>query len=50
MPGCFTLVVFLLMCGSLCSVSFPRSAVVDLWSVTVAFSGHTRCCIGQGDN
>ena len=39
--GCFTLIVFLLSCGSKYSASLLRGALVALLYVTVAFSGYT---------
>ena len=42
--GCFVLIVFLLSCGCLCSVSLPCDAVG--WSVTVAFPGDTHLFLG----
>ena len=38
--GCLTLIVFLLLCGCLCSVSLSRGAMD--WSVIVAFPGRTH--------
>ena len=37
--GCSNLIVLLLSCGCLCSVSLPSGAVD--WSVVVAFPGHS---------
>ena len=38
-PDCFVLLVFLLSCDSLCSVSFLVVTWVGLWSVIGAFLG-----------
>ena len=39
--GCFILIIFLLSCYRLCSVSFLHVSMVGSWSVIVAFPGHT---------
>ena len=39
---CFTLIVFLLLCGCKFSMSLRRSAVVGLWFVIVIFPGHNH--------
>ena len=41
--GCLDLTVLLLTCGCWCSVPLPRCELVcGLWSVIVAFPGHTH--------
>ena len=46
---CFTLIVFLLSCGCLCSVSLPHSAVGWLWYflVILNFSTYSRVFSSQ---
>ena len=39
--GCFTLIIFMLSCDSLCSTSLPHGAM-GCSAVIVAFSGHTH--------
>ena len=47
--GCFTLIVFLLLCGCLCSVSLPHGAVG--WSAVcecgISWSYLLTCCISD---